>query len=589
MQRRSKPQTKLRMEVLEARDVPTTATLTDHTLTITGTSGDDSIIVKQTDTQTTVSGVSGSFQNYQINLIVINSGAGDDTVILDASGFTVTKPAVIRGGAGNDIIHSGNGADYIDGESGDDDLRGGGGADKIAGDTGDDVIYGNGGNDSLAGGAGNDKLYGRSGVDHIWGGDGFDYIEGGSGRDHIYDDFAFWAVQINDDNYVHHHILGVADNSGFGWFDANMPDAALRRQARAAARNNYIGRQEMISLFEQPTDGSTVTANEFNSLNALVHTDQVTINTQARYFGKKIIDGDPANQWFTGGEGTRQSLGNLHAGDTDDHMQKLIDKWFLGKDHPMAKSLDRTITFSYQHAAGAPFYNDPSADDIRQLNVNDCYWLAALGAVARKNPGTIRNMFTINGDGTYTVRLYHDNHPEYVTVDSELPVDDNGNFVFANKAIGQASFIGNELWVPLAEKAYAQFNESGWTGQDGTNSYNGIGEAVPAGVENKDGIGDGSPATALKQITNHDTSGAFTGFSSFTDVRNAFRDGKAVVFNTADHPPWTDVSGDHAYMMVGYNTAHQTITLRNPEGGPQLVLSFADVQANCESWDAAVA
>jgi hypothetical protein len=28
--------------------------------------------------------------------------------------------------------------------------------------------------------------------------------------------------------------------------------------------------------------------------------------------------------------------------------------------------------------------------------------------------------------------------------------------------------------VALAEKAYAQINESGWSGQDGTNSYQGI-------------------------------------------------------------------------------------------------------------------
>ena len=586
MDRRGKPQMKLRMEMLEARDVPTTATLTDHTLTITGTGGADSITVKQTNTQTTVSGVTGSFVTGQINLIVINSGAGDDTVALDASGFTVTKPAVIRGGSGNDTIHSGNGADYIDGESGDDDLRGGGGADKIAGDTGDDVIYGNGGNDSLAGGAGNDKLYGGSGVDHIWGGADFDYIEGGSGKDHIYDDFAFWAVQINDDNYVHHHILGVADNSGFGWFDANLPDPDIRRRARAADRNNYIGREEMISLFVQATDGSTVNSDEFNSLNALVHTDQVSINGPARYFGKKIIDGDPANQWFTGGDSTRHALGNLHAGDTDDHMQKLIDKWFLGKDHPMAKSLDRTTTFGYSWSGGIPFVDGPTAADIRQFNANDCYWLAALGAVARKNPDTIRNMFIVNGDGTYTVRLYRDGHPEYVTVDSELPVDGDGKFVFASQG-RQATFFGNELWVPLAEKAYAQFNESGWTGQDGTNSYNGIGAAVPAGVENKDGIGDGSAATALKQITNHDTSGGFTGFTSFADVKAAFAGGKAVVFNTSDNPP--KLAGNHSYMMVGYNTARQTITLRNPEGGPELTLTFADVQANSSSWDAAIA
>jgi hypothetical protein len=62
-----------------------------------------------------------------------------------------------------------------------------------------------------------------------------------------------------------------------------------------------------------------------------------------------------------------------------------------------------------------------------------------------------------------------------------------------------------------------------------------------------------------------------------------------VVFNTPESPPRADVTGNHAYMMVGYNATHQTITLRNPQGGTDLTLSFADVRANFSSWDAAIA
>src|SRR5262249_14998320 len=350
MNRPTKPTTRLRLDALEARDVPTTVSLFNGTLTITGTDGADSIYVKQTDTQTTVSGVTGFFETNEIRRIVVNSGAGNDTVILDQAGFEVTKPAVIRAGAGNDTVHGGLAADYIDGEAGNDRLQGSGGADQIAGDTGNDLISGNAGSDSLAGGAGNDSLYGGGGVDHIWGGADFDYVEGGGSTDHVYDDLAFWAVQINDDSYVHHHILGVADNSGFGWFDANLPDPDIRRRARAEARDGSLDRQEVISLFVQATDGSTVNADEFNSLKNLVNTDQVKIDTASRYLGQKIMNGDRANQWFTGGSRIQQALGDLHAGDTDDHLQKLIDKWFLGKDHPVAKSSDRHHGYDYQQA-----------------------------------------------------------------------------------------------------------------------------------------------------------------------------------------------------------------------------------------------
>src|SRR4029079_5086142 len=109
-----------------------------------------------------------------------------------------------------------------------------------------------------------------NGTDHLWGGADFDVISGGAGHEHVDDHFAFLAVAVNHTDYVHHHIAGLADNSGFGWFDANMPDADLRRQARAAARNNFLGRAETIALFEQATDGTDVNATEFDSLKNLV-------------------------------------------------------------------------------------------------------------------------------------------------------------------------------------------------------------------------------------------------------------------------------------------------------------------------------
>jgi hypothetical protein len=38
--------------------------------------------------------------------------------------------------------------------------------------------------------------------------------------------------------------------------------------------------------------------------------------------------------------------------------------------------------------------------------VGDCYFIAALGALADSSAAAIENMFIDNGDGTWTVRFY---------------------------------------------------------------------------------------------------------------------------------------------------------------------------------------
>src|SRR5262249_24772496 len=100
----------------------------------------------------------------------------------------------------------------------------------------------------------------------------------------------------------------------------------------------------------------------------------------------------------------------------------------------------------------------------------DCYFLAAMGAIANKSPADLQNMFIDNGDGTFTVRFFNGPTAEYVTVNQNLPVQSDGTAQYDNFA----RLGSNRLWVALAEKAYAQLNEEGWIGQDGTNSYAGL-------------------------------------------------------------------------------------------------------------------
>ena len=111
------------IELLETRRVLAAVSLHNGTLTITGTSGADSILVDQTAAHLNVHFNSSafSFSSSSVNRIFISVGGGNDSVRL---GDAVTKRASIIGGSGNDSLRGGGGNDTIAGE-GNDTLDGG--------------------------------------------------------------------------------------------------------------------------------------------------------------------------------------------------------------------------------------------------------------------------------------------------------------------------------------------------------------------------------------------------------------------------------------------------------------------------------
>ena len=131
-------QSVLGVEFLEGRDCPSTVNISLGTLTVTGTDGNDTIVLRHTPTTIIVDGT--SYSKAGIVRVVVTAGDGDD-VIRDGSGYGT-------------FLYGGDG---------------------------DDVIYGNGGHDKLYGSSGNDKLYGGADNDIIWGGGGTDIIDGGEG------------------------------------------------------------------------------------------------------------------------------------------------------------------------------------------------------------------------------------------------------------------------------------------------------------------------------------------------------------------------------------------------------------------------
>ena len=101
-----------------------------------------------------------SFSRTSVTRIAVNAGKGRDAIRIDDTNgaFTDVIPTTIDGGAGNDTIAGGKGAEIL------------------LGGSGNDTIDGNGGNDAARLGAGDDTF--------VWDpGDGSDVVEGQNGHD----------------------------------------------------------------------------------------------------------------------------------------------------------------------------------------------------------------------------------------------------------------------------------------------------------------------------------------------------------------------------------------------------------------------
>lgn len=178
---------RLGVEPLEARDVPTTASLLGSTLVVDGTSRGEYITVRLDGWQMRVSDTAirdgrtyiSAIDARRIRQVVVRGHGGDDTINL----ANLQVPTMIWGGTGSDRIYGGGGTDTAYGDQGNDTLQGGYGNDWLVGGDGMDNVAGGSGNDWITGDDGDDRLFGDSGDDTIAGGAGKDLLSGGTGAD----------------------------------------------------------------------------------------------------------------------------------------------------------------------------------------------------------------------------------------------------------------------------------------------------------------------------------------------------------------------------------------------------------------------
>ncbi|HUB26250.1 MAG TPA: FG-GAP-like repeat-containing protein [Tepidisphaeraceae bacterium] len=192
--------------------------VTGHTLTVTGTPGNDTIFANSGNPLFTVTenGVtSQSFPLVGITTMNIVGDDGNDSIYVGQGlrpGTVTGGMSTLDAGTGSDTIvagdfetvYGGAGPDYLSsGESqgclltgnvsGDTlqagefstTLIGGAGADVLLGGSGNDSMSGGGGPDTLIAGPGNSTLVGGAGFDSIVGGIGSDLLDGAAGGDTI--------------------------------------------------------------------------------------------------------------------------------------------------------------------------------------------------------------------------------------------------------------------------------------------------------------------------------------------------------------------------------------------------------------------
>ncbi|KAF3891054.1 C2 family cysteine protease [Tolypothrix campylonemoides VB511288_2] len=356
------------------------------------------------------------------------------------------------------------------------------------------------------------------------------------------------------------------------WFSQNLSDPQLITKARALAADNQFSRNDMIEIFRNAKDDNVINAIELKDLRVLVsNADRFNMPDYVRVLSDKVVNTNVANTKYQG-----QNLDNLFAGSTGNQMEKLIGKWFLGSDRPTIP-----VNYTYQQASGFLFQNGVSYQDVNQGGLANCYFMAGLAEVALHSPSKIQSMFTDNGDSTYTVRFYKNGVADYVTVDKFLPITSSGTFAYAQQTKSNGGYYNdssNELWVALAEKAYAQINESGWIEQSNTNSYLGI----EYGADNK----------VVTHVTGRNTSSSSLDFNSMV---NAYKTGNLMGVSSYVSGVASNIVPNHVYVVTNYDSLTQKFTLYNPwgmNGGyyegkfkPGTVqLSFNELKASFASW-----
>ena len=209
--------------------------------------------------------------------------------------------------------------------------------------------------------------------------------------------------------------------------------------------------------------------------------------------------------------------------------------------------VDSNVT-GWKNVSSDPLFapGGPSANDIYQGNVGDCWFVAALASSALHDPSLIEKDITERADGTYDV-YFHTSATTTIDehVDGLLPINSSGGLEYAK--LGQ----DNSTWVPIMEKALTYFRN----------------RSIPACYST---ISGGSGYEAFNDLAGNATEvlGKVSSASQlFTDVAWSMLLNQATDFCTKGSGGGPLVN-DHCYSVVSVRVSGgvDQIEVRNPWG-----------------------
>lgn len=227
------------------------------------------------------------------------------------------------------------------------------------------------------------------------------------------------------------------------------------------------------------------------------------------------------------------------------------------KMHKSESNADGTPKYKLERFTGPLFLNEPTPGDVRQGAIGNCYFPAALSAIAHVSPNALKDTIKQNQDGTFTVRFYENGNrqrPVDIKIDSDLYVRSFGGPIYGGSLGGSTSKESMELWYPLIEKAYAQ-----WKG-----SYDAIGNGGSAGRVMSEVLG---------RSQGYEWVSAGREDALYTRIQRDIARGVPMAAGThgtdqASRYTNTGVYANHAYSVLGVEekNGEKFVKLRNPWG-----------------------
>lgn len=199
--------------------------------------------------------------------------------------------------------------------------------------------------------------------------------------------------------------------------------------------------------------------------------------------------------------------------------------------------------------------HDPTAADVKQDSVGDCYLVATMGAIANANPQWIKDRIHFDDQtGTFGVTLWDGHEWKHIDVtqaDIGTDIRHNG-----------ASWLDNgrpdaALWPAVLESAYAKLKYPGRDLADALGNDVGIGQGGYA----KDAM---EALTGNRGTVINPESVWFTNQHIDQAISGALADHQPVTISTT--PQGTPLTQSHVYVVEGISGtgSDAVVTLRNP-------------------------